>query len=536
MKPLAASLDAGDPAIRGMKAIHLARLAAAGLPVPEGIVIPADIHDDQIAAAVGGVLSWAAAAGAPCGLIIRSSAAAEDGTEASFAGLYTSCFAAARPGDVHAAISAVRRSASSPAVRAYARVRDAAVPSGVAAIVQAAIRPYSAGVLAGQLREGAWDSWQIEAVHGLADPLASGQVTGEIHHLGRERAPAVQADMVLPAFPPELLLPPGEWTTVGDYDGQPARAKIRASGEGLITVLRPPSWKARPILPPRDVLRLLELARAAAAAIGASSVDLEWAISPGGAAHVLQARPLTSPVPNPRDTSRTGKGPGCWLGIPASPGQGTGPSLRLSRHASSAAGTVVVCGNLGPDAAVALLQRPSAIAATTGGPLSHAAIVARELGIPCVTGLPKELANLPDGTTLTVDGVAGTVRASEGTGEPEPGIPTEIDGAAVLTWPGPASAENDGRAGAVILLEPGADPRDVTAGFAGRPKPPGLLQLGHAPLPPLPSRYREHQLPGIGRLAWPVDCGPVPSALVILDGQTPIWQRAISSGDALADL
>ncbi len=45
----------------------------------------------------------------------------------------------------------------------------------------------------------------------------------------------------------------------------------------------------------------------------------------------------------------------------------------------------------------------------TGGALSHAAIVAREYGIPAVLGLAGALTSIPDGATVTVDGATGAV-------------------------------------------------------------------------------------------------------------------------------
>ncbi|MGH3973533.1 MAG: PEP-utilizing enzyme, partial [Pseudonocardiaceae bacterium] len=217
-----------------------------------------------------------------------------------------------------------------------------------------------------------------------------------------------------------------------------------------------------------------------------------------------------------------------WQGIPASPGCASGPSLNLATATGSATDTVLVCGNIGPDAALVLFQRPAAIAATTGGPLSHAAIVARELGIPCVTALTKHLLTLPDGTPLTVDGITGTVHIGAGTHQPEPDPQLAIDGAAVLTWPGPDTHGCDGRAATIIMLEPGADPAALI-GDLNPPGPVGVLQLGDAPLPPLPHQYSELSVPGVGRLGWPNDAGPVPSRLLVLDRTTPIWQRAITT-------
>ena len=50
-----------------------------------------------------------------------------------------------------------------------------------------------------------------------------------------------------------------------------------------------------------------------------------------------------------------------------------------------------------------------AIVTDRGGQLSHAAIVAREYGIPAVVGTTKATAVIPDGARVTVDGTAGTV-------------------------------------------------------------------------------------------------------------------------------
>lgn len=51
----------------------------------------------------------------------------------------------------------------------------------------------------------------------------------------------------------------------------------------------------------------------------------------------------------------------------------------------------------------------SAVIVGVGAPNSHAMIVSRELGIPCVAGLEGATQKIPDGATVTVDGSAGTV-------------------------------------------------------------------------------------------------------------------------------
>jgi pyruvate,water dikinase len=45
--------------------------------------------------------------------------------------------------------------------------------------------------------------------------------------------------------------------------------------------------------------------------------------------------------------------------------------------------------------------------------MSHGAIIARDLGIPCVINVRRGTTDLPDGATIEVDGVSGTVRVVE---------------------------------------------------------------------------------------------------------------------------
>ena len=51
----------------------------------------------------------------------------------------------------------------------------------------------------------------------------------------------------------------------------------------------------------------------------------------------------------------------------------------------------------------------SAVIVGVGAPNSHAMIVSRELGIPCVAGLEGAIQKVPDGAMVTVDGSLGTV-------------------------------------------------------------------------------------------------------------------------------
>ena len=50
------------------------------------------------------------------------------------------------------------------------------------------------------------------------------------------------------------------------------------------------------------------------------------------------------------------------------------------------------------------------LAVERGSLLSHSAIVARELGLPAVVGVPQLLAWITDGDLVEIDGAAGTIR------------------------------------------------------------------------------------------------------------------------------
>lgn len=75
----------------------------------------------------------------------------------------------------------------------------------------------------------------------------------------------------------------------------------------------------------------------------------------------------------------------------------------------NAAGTVLVASELGPADVLELDPGVGGIALAAGGVTSHAAIVARSLGVPMVTGAGDAVLELGDGDTVAIDGTAGTV-------------------------------------------------------------------------------------------------------------------------------
>jgi rifampicin phosphotransferase len=98
-------------------------------------------------------------------------------------------------------------------------------------------------------------------------------------------------------------------------------------------------------------------------------------------------------------------------GTPASGGRATGP-VRVIRDAAEfgllRTGDVLVCPYTNP-AWTPLFQRAAAVVVDTGGIGSHAAIVAREYGIPAVMGSATGTSVLTDGQVVTVDGATGRV-------------------------------------------------------------------------------------------------------------------------------
>jgi len=99
------------------------------------------------------------------------------------------------------------------------------------------------------------------------------------------------------------------------------------------------------------------------------------------------------------------------VGQPAGPGIGSGPA-RVLREASDLysfkSGEVMVCDAVDPNMTF-IVPLCSAIVERRGGMLIHGAIIAREYGIPCVTGVPEAVDLIETGDILTVDGYLGVI-------------------------------------------------------------------------------------------------------------------------------
>ncbi|MEV4211205.1 PEP-utilizing enzyme [Micromonospora sp. NPDC049662] len=99
-------------------------------------------------------------------------------------------------------------------------------------------------------------------------------------------------------------------------------------------------------------------------------------------------------------------------GTPASPGVATGRARVMASSRQGSAldpGDILVAVITDPLSFADLIEHAAALVTDLGGLASHPAILARELGIPCVVGTRIGTQAIPDGATVVVDGTAGTV-------------------------------------------------------------------------------------------------------------------------------
>ena len=98
-------------------------------------------------------------------------------------------------------------------------------------------------------------------------------------------------------------------------------------------------------------------------------------------------------------------------GMPGSPGVAEGPVFRLhgvDDFSRFPAGSVLVARTTNP-AWTPLFHSSVAVITESGGPLSHGAVTAREVGIPAVMAVRGALSLLNDGDSVRVNGTNGTV-------------------------------------------------------------------------------------------------------------------------------
>ncbi|GAA0419010.1 hypothetical protein Acor_28630 [Acrocarpospora corrugata] len=383
----------------GGKAGALGALLRAGLPVPDGFVVPfaaylAAVRDLDLArsdeldaarrmiearpvhATVIDALGRALGELGDPPVAVRSSAANEDTGQASAAGRHDSFLAVQGVSGVADAVRACWASLFSP--RAIEPYDDLVM----AVIVQRHLDAEVSGVMFTPADPD--DVTQIEASWGLGPSIVGGTVTPDAYRVSGD----------------------GSVTrTIADK-----RTRLDRRGTRLVMSDVPTRARNQPAIDDATATRLAELGGEIAAVLGGPQ-DIEWAIT-DERTWVLQARPVTAAPPPPSGVSDTP-----LTGTPGSRGTVTG-TARIVRGPGDFArvhpGDILVCPFTDP-AWTPLLRIAAGVVTETGGVLSHAAIVAREHAIPAVLGVQNATSRLHDGTIITIDGSTGTVTTTNRT-------------------------------------------------------------------------------------------------------------------------
>ncbi len=143
-------------------------------------------------------------------------------------------------------------------------------------------------------------------------------------------------------------------------------------------------------------------------------MDIEWAVEKGKI-YIVQARPITTIKKKSSKDSvnvkEEKKLKELLRGLPASPGIASG-RVKIIYSADEIdkieKGDVLVTTMTNPDM-VRAMEKAAAIVTDEGGITSHAAIVSRELGVPCIVGTERATKVLKNGQLVTVDAYKGVV-------------------------------------------------------------------------------------------------------------------------------
>ncbi|MFQ6050877.1 MAG: phosphoenolpyruvate synthase [Candidatus Hydrothermarchaeota archaeon] len=147
--------------------------------------------------------------------------------------------------------------------------------------------------------------------------------------------------------------------------------------------------------------------------------DIEWAIDQNNNIYILQSRPETIyskvEVKEEKEVEKvepvSGEREILLKGLGVSPGIGSGPVkviLDVKDIGQVKEGDVIVTEMTTPDW-VPAMKKSAAIVTNSGGKTCHAAIVSRELGIPCIVGTGNGTEVLDGVGEVTVDGTTGVV-------------------------------------------------------------------------------------------------------------------------------
>ena len=427
-------LSKADVPLAGGKGANLGEMVRAGLPVPPGFVVTAaayrtfleeadlgeeiarrlgetDVDDrhalDRVAEAIQArireapmpksvqselvqayrELSRREGSGAEL-VAVRSSATMEDTEAASFAGMNRSYLNVRGEDDVVQRVKDVWASLYSPRVIFYRKRLGLPGEPEIAAIVQKMVNATKSGV-AFSVDPATNDAQKmvIEAAYGLGEVVVGGQVEPDHYEIAK---PGLSIAAMRVGQKPFML--------TQDAEGRNVRVEL------------PPEQAAARVLTDEEISKVAELVSRDEAHYRVPQ-DVEWCIT-DGQTYLVQSRPITKgsappPTASPEPTARKELA----RGLSASPGRAVGPvRVVLTPEAADALrpGDVLVAPMTSPDW-VPFMRRAAAIVTDSGGMTSHAAIVSRELGLPCIVGARQATVALHDDQLVTVDATAGVV-------------------------------------------------------------------------------------------------------------------------------
>ena len=325
---------------------------------------------------------------------VRSSGTSEDSGDTSFAGMNASYTNVVGVTDLLSRIRDCWASLYGERVVAYRANGQLTDEPAIAVIVQEMVESEVSGVIfTADPTSVTTDRLIVEAVLGQGEAIVSGMVEPDTYVVHKDG--------------PRLLT-----VRVGHQSQKIVRG---ADGADEIVDLTPEEGTRR-LLDDDQVLDLAKLAMAVEEHYG-SPQDMEWAMT-RGKTWLVQSRPITTlhAQPDRTEDGSDAQEPRVLVrGLSASTGRGIGAVRVLtdpSQRDELLPGEVLVAPMTSPDW-MSAIRRASALVTDGGGMTCHAAIVSRELGVPCVVGTRNATTTLRDGELVTVDAALGQVLEGE---------------------------------------------------------------------------------------------------------------------------
>ncbi|MHB0976813.1 MAG: phosphoenolpyruvate synthase [Candidatus Aquicultorales bacterium] len=323
---------------------------------------------------------------------VRSSATAEDLPSASFAGQQITFLNVRGADRVVDSLQAVWASLFEPRSIFYRATNNFDhLKVGIAVPVQKMVQSEKSGVMfTVDTVTNDRSKIEIEAGLGLGEAIVSGSINPDRYLVDKETLEIL-----------DIKIAKQTWKIAMD-EGRNRHLDVPASeGEAQKLSLE-------------EIRGLAELGKRVEEHYGVPQ-DIEWAIEKDRT-YLVQTRPVTTLKQRVAEAGeRISEGEVILEGIAASFGTASG-RVRVIESAEEIdkveEGDVLVTTMTSPDY-VPAMRRAAAIITDTGGRTAHAAIVSRELGIPCVVGTGTATTALEDGQTVTVDGSKGIVMKGE---------------------------------------------------------------------------------------------------------------------------